>query len=123
MPAATDFPLQCTFDADDWRRLSRHWYPIAASSEVGEQPFSATLLDQPLVAYRVAGELVVARDVCAHRGVPLSLGKADGQGVVCRYHGLRYGAGGPVQPRAIQPERAHPLDCDWRSIRASRGLG
>ena len=27
-----------------------------------------TCTSQPLVAYRVGGELVVARDVCAHRG-------------------------------------------------------
>jgi phenylpropionate dioxygenase-like ring-hydroxylating dioxygenase large terminal subunit len=110
LPAAADLPLRCTFDADDWRRLARHWYPISAIADVGEQPFKATLLDQPLVAYRVAGELVVARDVCAHRGVPLSLGTADGQGVVCRYHGLRYGVQGvcnrvPSSPNERIPAR------------------
>jgi phenylpropionate dioxygenase-like ring-hydroxylating dioxygenase large terminal subunit len=108
LPAAT--PLHCTFDVDDWQRLARHWYPIAASGDVGAQPYKATLLDERLVAYRAEGELVVARDVCAHRGVPLSLGTSDGYGVVCRYHGLRYGAKGlcnrvPSSPAERIPSR------------------
>jgi phenylpropionate dioxygenase-like ring-hydroxylating dioxygenase large terminal subunit len=92
--AATALPLHCTFESDDWRSLARYWFPIAQSAQVGEHPYKAMLLDQPLVAYRLQGELIVARDVCAHRGVPLSLGRSDGEGVVCPYHGLRYGLGG-----------------------------
>ena len=108
--AITALPMRCTFEPDDWRNLARHWYPIATSDAVDEQPHKAMLLDQPLVAYRVNGELVVARDLCAHRGVPLSLGKADGHGVVCPYHGLRYGAGGrcnrvPSSPGQPIPSR------------------
>ncbi|MBD1552274.1 aromatic ring-hydroxylating oxygenase subunit alpha [Pseudomonas typographi] len=103
-------PLQCTFVESDWRILATHWYPIAQASVVGEQPIKAMLLDEPLVAYRVASELVVARDVCPHRGVPLSMGQADGQGVVCPYHGLRFGHGGkcnkvPASPNAAIPSR------------------
>ncbi len=110
MPGIPDLPLHCTFEPDDWRKLAQYWHPIGASRDVGEEPFKATLLDQTLVAYRVGGELVVARDVCVHRGVPLSLGRADGQGVVCRYHGLRYGAGGvcnrvPSSPNERIPTR------------------
>jgi phenylpropionate dioxygenase-like ring-hydroxylating dioxygenase large terminal subunit len=89
-------PSACTFKADDWRLLAGHWYPIAAAADIGREPRAAVLLDESLVVYRAGGELVVARDVCPHRGVPLSLGSADpnGQGVVCAYHGLRFGAGG-----------------------------
>lgn len=68
------------------------------------------LLDEPLVIYRIDDDLVVARDVCPHRGVPLSMGKSDGQGVVCAYHGLRFGHGGrcnkvPASPSAAIPSR------------------
>ena len=94
MPRDTDLPPRCTFEAADWRKLARYWYPIAKLDDVTERPFKAMLLDEPLVAYRVKNELVVARDVCPHRGVPLTLGSADGEGIVCAYHGLRYGAGG-----------------------------
>jgi phenylpropionate dioxygenase-like ring-hydroxylating dioxygenase large terminal subunit len=94
MNADTILPLSCTFEAEDWKILARHWYPIALAADVGYAPHKAMLLDEPLVAYRVKGELVVARDVCPHRGVPLTLGRHDGEGIVCRYHGLRYGVGG-----------------------------
>ena len=68
------------------------------------------LLDEPLVLYRVKDELVVARDVCPHRGVPLSLGSHDEEGIICRYHGLRYGRGGrcnrvPASPNLPIPGR------------------
>jgi vanillate O-demethylase monooxygenase subunit len=87
-------PAGCTFDAADWQILARHWHPIAQSAAVGAAPVSAVLLDEPLVAYRVRGELVVARDLCPHRGVPLSLGTHDDGGIICAYHGLRYGEEG-----------------------------
>ncbi|WP_455917717.1 aromatic ring-hydroxylating dioxygenase subunit alpha [Pseudomonas cerasi] len=103
-------PLNCTFVESDWRILASHWYPIALSSSVGQEPVKAMLLDEPLVLYRIAEELVIARDVCPHRGVPLSMGKNDGQGVVCPYHGLRFGHGGkcnrvPASPNANIPAR------------------
>jgi phenylpropionate dioxygenase-like ring-hydroxylating dioxygenase large terminal subunit len=103
-------PPHCSFEADAWMRLARCWYPVARSEDVGEQPCKAMLLDEPLVIYRVQGELVLARDVCAHRGVPLTLGKSDGNGVVCPYHGLRYGSGGrcnlvPSAPNQRVPSR------------------
>jgi vanillate O-demethylase monooxygenase subunit len=66
------------------------------------------LLDEPLVIYRVKGELVVARDLCAHRGVPLTMGKADGNGVVCAYHGLRYGIGGLCNHVPSSPDERIP---------------
>jgi phenylpropionate dioxygenase-like ring-hydroxylating dioxygenase large terminal subunit len=94
MMGEVTLPAPCSFDADDWRILARHWYPIAQSAEVGAAPYKAMLLDEPLVAYRVRGQLVVARDLCPHRGVPLTLGTHDDEGIVCAYHGMRYGVEG-----------------------------
>jgi hypothetical protein len=51
--ATTDLPLKCTFDADDWVKLARHWYPIALSRDVADGPMAAKLLDELLVAYRI----------------------------------------------------------------------
>jgi phenylpropionate dioxygenase-like ring-hydroxylating dioxygenase large terminal subunit len=104
------FLTSTTFAAADWRILARHWYPIALSTEVGGAPHKAMLLDEPLVVYRVRGDLVVARDACPHRGVPLTIGSHDDDGVICRYHGLRYGTGGrcnrvPASPRLPIPGR------------------
>jgi phenylpropionate dioxygenase-like ring-hydroxylating dioxygenase large terminal subunit len=97
-----------TFDPGDWQVLARHWYPIAQSAEVGPSPYKAMLLDQPLVAYRVRSELVVARDVCPHRGVPLTLGTYDAEGIVCAYHGFRYGSGGRCNRIPAEPGQRIP---------------
>lgn len=90
----TNLPLppHCTFEEKDWQLLATYWHAVALSTDVTEQPLKAKLMDEELVLYRFKGNLVVARDVCPHRGVPLSLGKNDdGEGVVCPYHGLRFG--------------------------------
>ena len=106
--AVPALPLHCTFEAADWQRLAQHWHAVALSSEVSEAPFKAMLLDEPLVLYRLGAELVAARDVCPHRGVPLSMGSADGAGVVCAYHGLRFGAGGRCNHIPASPNQNIP---------------
>lgn len=116
-------PPNCTFDENDWRLLARHWYPVAAAAEVEQAPVKAMLLDEPLVLYRVAGELVVARDVCPHRGVPLSMGCNDGEGVVCPYHGLRFGQGGRCNRIPASPEQAIPAKMHLRSYAAVERYG
>ncbi|NYF80859.1 Rieske 2Fe-2S domain-containing protein [Granulicella arctica] len=93
-------------------KLARHWYPVALSREVTDGPVATKLLDELLVIYRVDGKVVVANDLCPHRGVPLSKGKHDGQGIACAYHGLRFGAEGrcnkvPAQPDAAIPPKLH----------------
>jgi phenylpropionate dioxygenase-like ring-hydroxylating dioxygenase large terminal subunit len=101
-------PTPCSFEPGDWQILARHWYPIAHSADVGAAPYKAMLLDEPLVAYRVRGELVVARDSCPHRGVPLTLGTHDDGGIVCAYHGLRYGADGRCNRIPSAPKQRIP---------------
>jgi phenylpropionate dioxygenase-like ring-hydroxylating dioxygenase large terminal subunit len=110
MPAELTLPRECTFDPDDWRIIARYWYPIALAREVGEAPLGVKLLDQPLVVYRVDGEIVIANDICPHRGVPLSLGQGDERGITCAYHGFRFGAEGrcvnvPAHPQGKIPSR------------------
>jgi vanillate O-demethylase monooxygenase subunit len=90
--------------------LSPFWYPVAFAHEVTDAPFEAILLDERVVIYRVAdGSLAAAKDICCHRGVPLSLGHVDGDEIVCKYHGLRYDRAGrctsiPAHPTgAISP--------------------
>lgn len=105
-------PLHSTFDAADWKLLAAHCYPIALVRNIGDGPVATTLLDEPLLIYRVGGKLVVARDICPHRGVPLSLGRHDGEGIVCRYHGLRFGEQGrcnriPASPNTPIPGKLH----------------
>ena len=105
-------PARCTFEPDDWLRLAKCWHPVARAEDVGGAPLKATLLDEPLVLYRIKGSVVAARDVCPHRGVPLTLGSHDDEGIICPYHGLRFGEEGrcnriPSSPDQPVPARLH----------------
>jgi phenylpropionate dioxygenase-like ring-hydroxylating dioxygenase large terminal subunit len=104
-------PRGCTFTETDWRTLAPFWYPVAFSHEITSKPYAATLLDVRVVVYRLSdGTLAAARDICYHRGVPLSLGHVEGDEIICKYHGLRYDRDGrctciPAHPNgSISPK-------------------
>jgi phenylpropionate dioxygenase-like ring-hydroxylating dioxygenase large terminal subunit len=103
-------PRDCTFPESDWRVLANFWYPIAVAAHVTDQPVAATLLDQKLVIYRSAQSVVVADNLCLHRGVPLSMGWCEEGQIVCKYHGFRYDGEGqcvniPAHPGAAIPPK------------------
>jgi vanillate O-demethylase monooxygenase subunit len=87
-------PRDCTFSEADWSILSRQWFPIAVASQVTDRPVAARLLDVELVIFRGADKLVVARDLCPHRGMRLSCGWVDQGQIICPYHGLHFDAEG-----------------------------
>ena len=101
----TYLPKNCTFTSEDWTRLAQYWYPIARVQDIVEKPLKAVLLDEQLVVYKAEEQIVVAKDVCPHRGVPLSLGKCEKQGVVCPYHGLRFGQDGKCNRVPSSPDQ------------------
>ena len=60
------------------------WHPVAWSREVAGEPVATTLLGEPLVAVRrPTGEVAVFFDECPHRGAPLTLGRCEGDELVC----------------------------------------
>ncbi len=68
------------------------WYPAlrAETLRVGKMT-KALLLGVPLVLGRkTGGKLFAMRDLCPHRGIPLSAGWFDGETVQCKYHGWRF---------------------------------
>lgn len=75
--------------------LRNYWYVAASVSEIGRKPLSRTILGEPIVFFRrESGEPVAFEDRCAHRHLPLSMGKLVGDNLQCHYHGLRYGPDG-----------------------------
>jgi len=106
-------PRDCTFTESDWRALAPYWHPVAFSHEVATQPVAIRLLDERVVLYRLAdGKIFAARDLCLHRGVPLSMGHVEGDHLVCKYHGLRYDRSGqcvciPAHPQGAISPRLH----------------
>ena len=103
-------PRDCTFSEGDWQVLARGWYPVAWAHDLADAPLAVRLLDERLVLYRAGPRIVAARDLCIHRGLPLSLGWVEGDALVCRYHGLRFGPDGacrsiPSEPDAVPSPR------------------
>jgi phenylpropionate dioxygenase-like ring-hydroxylating dioxygenase large terminal subunit len=96
-------PRACSYEPGDWAILARHWFPIARLADLGEAPLAATLLDVRLVVFRTTAGIRVARDLCPHRGVPLSMGWVEGEEIVCAYHGLRFGPNGRCRKIPAQP--------------------
>ena len=68
------------------------WYPALRVTELRPgKTAKALLLGVPLLLGRkTAGELFALRDLCPHRGIPLSAGWFDGETVTCKYHGWRF---------------------------------
>jgi phenylpropionate dioxygenase-like ring-hydroxylating dioxygenase large terminal subunit len=68
------------------------WYVLSSSEELRDRPLARTLLGSPLVLFREAGGSPAALlDRCAHRNVPLSLGRVTSDcRLECPYHGWQY---------------------------------
>ncbi len=68
------------------------WYPALRSDTLRPGKTATTLLlGVPLLIGRKRdGAVFALRDLCPHRGIPLSAGWFDGETVVCKYHGWRF---------------------------------
>lgn len=95
------------------------WYfalPSGAVKIGAMQP--KTLLGQPILIGRGAdGAVFALRDICPHRGIPLSHGRFDGKEVECCYHGWRFAPDGVCTCiPALTPDQ----DMDVSKIRVRR---
>jgi phenylpropionate dioxygenase-like ring-hydroxylating dioxygenase large terminal subunit len=68
------------------------WYPAVRADRLKRGGTAVTtLLGIPmLVGRKKDGKLFAMRDLCPHRGIPLSAGWFDGETVQCKYHGWRF---------------------------------
>ena len=71
--------------------LRNYWYVGAYSDEVTCEPMGRVLLGEPVVLFRTQdGKAVALEDRCAHRLLPLSMGKVIGDVIQCHYHALEF---------------------------------
>ncbi|TWB35250.1 aromatic ring-hydroxylating oxygenase subunit alpha [Nitrospirillum pindoramense] len=72
--------------------LTDIWYFAMPGSALAKGAMQAiTLLGQPVLLGRATdGGVFALRDICPHRGIPLSCGRFDGKEVECCYHGWRF---------------------------------
>lgn len=102
-------PENCSFSPSDWHILADYWHPVCLSTDLTtDKPRAVVLLDEELVLYRAGETVVAARDLCIHRGVPISMGWMEGDEIVCPYHGFRYGPDGRCTEVPAQPDSAIP---------------
>lgn len=72
------------------------WYPAVPSDKLRTGSMQAlTMLGLPILLCRDRnGRLAAMRDICPHRGMPLSFGRFDGERVECPYHGWQFDMNG-----------------------------
>ena len=83
-----------------------HWYPLALSRDLAPERMRATsFAGAPIVLVRGRqGTAYALEDRCAHRQMPLHLGRVCGNRVQCAYHGWTYGDTGAVTSIPYAPE-------------------
>jgi vanillate O-demethylase monooxygenase subunit len=87
------------------------WYAAAWGHEIEHALAPRTLCGKDVVLYRRSdGAVAALEDACWHRLLPLSLGRLDGDQVVCGYHGLVFDAGGRCTHMPAQ-ETINPSAC------------
>jgi phenylpropionate dioxygenase-like ring-hydroxylating dioxygenase large terminal subunit len=107
-----------------YEALRPYWYPLALSTDVADRPVAATLLGERVAIYRAAGKVHALRDLCVHRGTPLSLGWIDGETLVCAYHGWGYAPDGAcTRIPSLPPGRSVPPKARVDAFQAEERYG
>lgn len=71
------------------------WYMIAFKDEITREPLARTILNIPVVLYRLKdGSATALLDQCIHRQLPLSFGCLENDNIRCSYHGLVFNPNG-----------------------------
>jgi len=102
MLSAEENELLCRVEGDApmGQIMRRHWLPACLSEEVSEPdgaPVRVRLLGEDLVAFRDSnGRLGVVGELCPHRRVSLALGRNEGCGLRCLYHGWKVDVEGNI---------------------------
>src|SRR5207237_600719 len=76
--------------------LREAWYYAVPGRQLRTgRLFARVMLGEPIVVGRdQSGAVFALRDICPHRGMPLSAGQFDGREIECCYHGWRFASDG-----------------------------
>ena len=84
--------------------LSRYWYPVAKSAELGDRcTRKVRLLGENFVIARRGDELIALDEGCPHRQCSLALARVEDEGLRCIYHGWLIGSDGEVKETPNEP--------------------
>jgi phenylpropionate dioxygenase-like ring-hydroxylating dioxygenase large terminal subunit len=95
MTTSSERPLRHNTE-DAAAPLREAWYYAAPSRALRRgQILPRTMLGEPVLVGRDRdGRVFALRDICPHRGMPLTEGRFDGTEVECCYHGWRFATDG-----------------------------
>jgi phenylpropionate dioxygenase-like ring-hydroxylating dioxygenase large terminal subunit len=108
--------------------LREAWYYAVPGRRLRRGAMLAkVMLGEPILLGRdAAGEVFALRDLCPHRGMPLSAGRFDGHQIECCYHGWRFGTNGCctfipslVPGQAFSPDRIRTRDYPAREVQGN----
>ena len=91
--------------------LRSYWQPAALVSEMpGERPVKAVrIMSEDLVLFKKREGWGLISRYCAHRGVDLSYGRLEEDGIRCLYHGWLYNGEGKCVEQPAEPEHSQFL--------------
>jgi phenylpropionate dioxygenase-like ring-hydroxylating dioxygenase large terminal subunit len=114
--------------ADAAAPLREAWYYAVPSPRLRRRAVQAkVMLGEPILLGRdAAGAPFALRDLCPHRGMPLSAGRFDGCQVECCYHGWRFDTSGRctmipalVPGQAFTPDHIHVRTYPVREVQGN----
>lgn len=86
------------------KNILDHWHPVLASAQLKTKPVEIEIAGQAVVLFRdKAGRAGALSTRCPHRGMNLSHGKVQAEGLTCPYHGWSFAVDGtgksPCNPK------------------------
>ncbi|MGH3207266.1 MAG: Rieske 2Fe-2S domain-containing protein [Trebonia sp.] len=109
--------------------LRRYWTPAFQLGDLPEPdcpPIRVTILGENFVAFRdTGGKLGFLDELCCHRGASLTLGRVEGCGIRCLYHGWKYAVDGTIMetPNLASSTFRERVKHGAYPVRAAGGLG
>lgn len=78
----------------------RYWHPVATSQQLAARdsdPLRVRLLGERLIVFRdTEGRMGVMDELCMHRGSSLAIGRVEGGGIRCLFHGWKFAVDGTI---------------------------
>lgn len=104
--------------------LINDWHPVASSTQLNEgEVLGVSLLGEALVLWRINDRVLAWQDLCIHRGTRLSLGRVEGEFLVCPYHGWTYNEQGRCVRMPAHPDQQPPVKAQANTYRVQEHYG
>ncbi len=108
--------------------MRRYWTPALQSSDLphpGGDPRRVVLLGDAYVAFRGEdGSIGLLDEGCCHRGVSLALGRVEGCGIRCIFHGWKFATDGQLldAPNVVDEKFRSRIRANSYPVREAGGL-